>query len=336
MLEDQDDRPEADDDRDRDHDPDAVGPADNAGEAVAEPENPRAGFVALVGAPNAGKSTLLNALVGAKVSIVSPKVQTTRARVLGIVIEGDSQIVFVDTPGIFEPRKRLERAMVAAAWKGAEDADEILVLVDSSRRGGIDDNTRAIVARLKETGRKALAALTKVDLIRRDRLLGLAAELDAEGVFTEIFMISAVTADGMEGLRKALAARMPAGPWLYPADQISDMPMRLIAAEIVREKLFLQLHEELPYSATVETETWEEFQDGSVRIGCQITVRREGQRAIVLGKGGTRIKSLGLAARKELEEFLERRVHLKLHVRVREDWAENPEHYKPWGLDFNA
>jgi len=301
-----------------------------------EPENPRAGFIALVGAPNAGKSTLLNALVGAKVSIVSPKVQTTRARVLGIVIEGDSQIVFVDTPGIFEPRKRLERAMVAAAWKGAEDADEILVLVDSTRRGGIDDNTRAIIERLRAGGRKAMAALTKIDLIRRDALLALAAELDAAGVFTEIFMISAVTGDGLDGLRRTLADRVPAGPWLFPADQISDMPMRLIAAEIVREKLFLQLHEELPYSATVETETWEEFQDGSVRIGCQITVQREGQRAIVLGKGGQKIKSLGLSARKELESFLERRVHLVLHVRVRDNWTENPEHYRSWGLDFNA
>lgn len=301
-----------------------------------EPENPRAGFVALVGAPNAGKSTLLNALVGAKVSIVSPKVQTTRARVLGITIEGDSQVIFVDTPGIFAPKRRLERAMVAAAWQGAQDADEVLLLVDSSRRGGIDQDTRNIVERLKATGRRAMAALTKVDLIRRDRLLGLAAELDGTGIFSEIFMVSALTGDGLDGLRGALAGRMPQGPWLYPADQISDMPMRLIAAEIVREKLFLQLHEELPYSAAVETESWEEFEDGSVRISAQITVMRDSQRAIVLGKGGQRIKGIGLAARLELEKFLERRVHLVLHVRVREDWTENREHYRSWGLDFDA
>jgi GTP-binding protein Era len=299
------------------------------------PERPRAGFVALVGAPNAGKSTLLNALVGAKVSIVSPKVQTTRARVLGITIEGDSQIVFVDTPGIFEPRKRLERAMVAAAWQGADDADDVLLLVDASRHD-LDQNTRAIVEKLKATGRKVMAALTKIDLIRRDKLLGLAAELDATGVFSEIFMISAVTGDGIPQLREMLAGRMPEGHWLYPADQISDMPMRLIAAEIVREKLFLQLHQELPYAAAVETETWEEFEDGSVRISAQITIQRESQRAIVLGKGGQRIKAIGQSARRELEEFLERRVHLMLHVKVREDWADNPEHYRPWGLDFNA
>jgi GTP-binding protein Era len=312
----------------------AHGPGDD--DLQPEPENPRAGFVALVGAPNAGKSTLLNALVGAKVSIVSPKVQTTRARVLGITIEGDAQVIFVDTPGIFAPKRRLERAMVAAAWQGAQDADEVLLLVDSARRGGIDQDTRGIVERLKATGRKAMAALTKVDLIRRDRLLGLAAELDETGIFSEIFMVSAPTGDGLDTLRHALAERMPRGPWLYPADQISDMPMRLIAAEIVREKLFLQLHEELPYSAAVETETWEEFEDGSVRISAQITVMRDSQRAIVLGKGGQRIKGIGLAARLELEKFLERRVHLVLHVRVREDWTENREHYRSWGLDFDA
>lgn len=299
------------------------------------PEHPRCGFVALVGAPNAGKSTLLNALVGAKVSIVSPKVQTTRARVLGITIEGDSQVIFVDTPGIFGARKRLERAMVAAAWQGAADADLVVLLVDASRRQ-LDEDTRSIIATMKETGRRCLAALTKIDLINKERLLVLAEALDREGVFDEIFMVSAVTGDGVPEFLRTLAARMPEGPWLYPEDQISDMPMRLLAAEIVREKLFLQLHQELPYSVTVEVEAWEEFEDGSVRIACEVYVERDGQKAIVLGKGGSRIKSIGQAARQELEAFLERRVHVILHVKVRERWTENPEHYRSWGLDFNA
>lgn len=303
--------------------------------ATAMPENPRCGFVALVGAPNAGKSTLLNAMVGAKVSIVSPKVQTTRSRVLGITIEGDSQVLFVDTPGIFGPKRRLDRAMVAAAWQGASDADLVLLLVDSSRKR-MDEDTRAIIARLKESGRPCLAALTKIDLVDKGKLLGLAAELDAEGIFTEIFMISATTGDGIDGLRRALAGRVPEGPWLYPEDQISDMPMRLLAAEIVREKLFVQLHQELPYAATVETEQWEEFEDGSAKINCEIYVQRESQKAIVLGKGGSRIKTIGQAARQELEAFLDRRVHLILHVKVRENWIDNPEHYSPWGLDYNA
>lgn len=315
------------------HDDPTDPPAGDAGGRF--PENPRCGFVALVGAPNAGKSTLLNALVGAKVSIVSPKVQTTRSRVLGITIEGDSQILFVDTPGIFGPKRRLDRAMVAAAWQGAADADLVLLLVDSARRR-MDEDTRAIIARLKEDGRPCLAALTKIDIVDKGRLLGLAAELDAEGIFTEIFMISATAGDGIEGLRRTLAGRVPEGPWLYPEDQISDMPMRLLAAEIVREKLFLQLHQELPYAATVETELWEEFEDGSAKINCEIYVQRESQKAIVLGKGGSRIKAIGRAARQELEAFLERRVHLILHVKVRENWVDNPEHYRSWGLDYNA
>ena len=299
-----------------------------------EPENPRCGFVALVGAPNAGKSTLLNAMIGAKVSIVSPKVQTTRSRVLGITIEGDSQILFVDTPGIFTPKKRLERAMVAAAWQGAQDADLVGVLIDASRRG-IDDDARGLIAALQEQQRQAILILNKIDLVKhREHLLGLTAELNASGIFTDTFMVSAATGDGVQDLRRFLAERLPEGPWLYPEDQISDMPMRLLAAEVTREKLFLQLHQELPYAATVETEEWEEFQDGSVKIRQVVYVQRESQKAIVLGKGGARIKQIGQAARTELEAFLERRVHLMLFVKVRENWAEDPERYSVWGLDF--
>lgn len=304
-------------------------------EDVGMPETLRCGFVALVGSPNAGKSTLLNAMVGSKVSIVSPKVQTTRVRVLGITIEGGSQLLFVNTPGIFRPKRRLDRAMVAAAWQGADDADVIAVLFDSTRRG-IDDDTRGIIERLKEQNRKAVLLLNKIDLVRRDVLLGLAEKLNAEGVFTDIFMISASTGDGVDDFKRYLTGTVPEGPWLYPEDQISDMPMRLIAAEVTREKLFLQLHQELPYAATVETEEWEEFDDGSVRIGQVIFVRRESQRAIVLGKGGARIKQIGQAARLELEDMLEQRVHLKLFVKVREDWEDDPERYEPWGLDYKA
>ncbi|AWK89031.1 GTPase Era [Azospirillum thermophilum] len=299
------------------------------------PEHPRCGYVALVGAPNAGKSTLLNAMIGSKVSIVSPKVQTTRTRVLGITIAGDSQLIFVDTPGIFRPKRRLDRAMVAAAWQGAEDADVICVLYDVSRRS-IDEDTRGIVARLKELKRPAILILNKIDLVKREVLLGIADSFQQEGVFTDIFMVSASTGDGIAHLRKWLADRMPEGPWLFPEDQISDMPMRLLAAEVTREKLFLQLHQELPYSATVETEAWEEFEDGSVKISQVIFVQRESQKAIVLGKGGQRIKALGKAARTELEDMLERRVHLILFVKVREDWVDDPERYEAWGLDFGA
>src|SRR3954467_10324466 len=220
------------------------------------PEHPRCGFVALVGAPNAGKSTLLNNIIGQKVSIVSPRVQTTRTRVLGIATEGDSQIVFIDTPGIFSPKKRLERAMVAAAWQGATDADLVVLLVDAARKS-IDADTRAIIARLKESGRQAMLALNKIDLIKRDKLLALASELNAEGIFTDTFMISAETGDGVKDLRNLLASRVPDGPWHFPGDQLSDIPMRLLAAELVREKIFLQLYQELPYSATVEPEGWE-------------------------------------------------------------------------------
>ncbi|WP_246149159.1 GTPase Era [Skermanella pratensis] len=304
-------------------------------EQAPMPEHPRCGFVALVGAPNAGKSTLLNTMIGAKVSIVSHRVQTTRTRVLGIATEGDSQVIFVDTPGIFAPKKRLERAMVAAAWQGASDADLVVQLVDAARKS-IDGDTRAIIAKLKASGRQAILALNKIDLIKRDKLLALSAELNAEGIFTDTFMISAETGNGVDDLRRHLASRMPEGPWHFPSDQLSDIPMRLLAAEIVREKLFLQLYQELPYSATVEPEGWEEFDDGSVKISMVVFTERDSQKAIILGKGGQRIKQIGATARTELEEMLERRVHLFLHVKVREEWTNDPERYRDWNLDYNA
>lgn len=294
----------------------------------------RAGFVAIVGAPNVGKSTLLNRLVGAKVSIVSPKVQTTRTRVLGICIEGPAQVIFIDTPGIFQPRRRLDRAMVAAAWSGTADADDVLLLVDASR--GLDRNTAAIVEKLKRAERKIILAINKVDLVKKPDLLALAAELDKTGVFTDTFMISAETGDGVADLMAFLAGRVPAGPWLFPEDQISDMPGRLTAAEITREQLYLQLHKELPYAAAVETETWKDQDDGSVRIEQVVYVERGSQKAIVLGKKGSRIKSIGEAARKELEEIFECRVHLFLFVKVRDNWGDDPERYRDLGLDFDA
>lgn len=300
---------------------------------MADPAK-RCGFIALIGAPNAGKSTLLNRLVGTKVSIVSPKVQTTRTRVLGIALRGAAQAIFIDTPGIFEPRRRLERAMVAAAWSGAADADDVVVLVEATR--AVSKDTRRIVEGLAKAGRKAILALNKIDLVKRQKLLGLAAELNETGVFTDIFMISATTGDGVEDLMSVLVSRLAEGPWLFPEDQVSDMPARLLAAEITREKLFIQLHEELPYSLTVETESWENFRNGSVRIGQIVYVQRDTQKAIVLGKGGQRIKSVGADAREELEQILDRKVHLFLHVKVRANWIDNPERYRDWGLDFNA
>ncbi len=294
----------------------------------------RAGFVAIVGAPNVGKSTLLNRLVGAKVSIVSPKVQTTRTRVLGICIEGPAQIIFIDTPGIFQPRRRLDRAMVAAAWSGTADADDVLLLVDASR--GLDRNTAAIVKKLKRAERKVILAINKVDLVNKPDLLALAAELNETGAFTDTFMISAETGDGVADLMAFLAGRVAAGPWLFPEDQISDMPGRLTAAEITREQLYLQLHKELPYAAAVETETWKDQDDGSVRIEQVVYVERASQKAIVLGKKGSRVKSIGEAARKELEEIFERRVHLFLFVKVRGNWGDDPERYRDLGLDFDA
>ena len=296
------------------------------------------GFVALIGAPNAGKSTLLNRFAGAKVSIVSPKVQTTRTRVLGIRIEGDTQIIFIDTPGIFRPRRRLDRAMVAAAWGGAGEADHICLLVDATRfrDGEADPDTRRIVGRLKETGGRAVLAINKVDAVSKPALLEMAAVLDGEGVFSEAFMVSAEKGGGTGDLLAHLTSLMAPGPWLFPEDQISDMPRRLLAAEITREKLYLQLHQELPYAATVETDSWEEQEDGSARIQQTIYVERDSQKAIVLGKGGARIKQLGRTAREELQELLEQRIHLFLFVKVRDKWGDDPARYRDWGLDYNA
>ncbi|HVA34966.1 MAG TPA: GTPase Era [Stellaceae bacterium] len=293
----------------------------------------RCGHVALIGAPNAGKSTLLNRLVGSKLAIVTPKVQTTRARLLGIMIHGGTQIILVDTPGIFEPKRRLERAMVKAAWAGAKDADIIVVLVDASR--GLDEDTARIIDGLRAAKRRALLALNKVDVVKRIELLPLAQAFDREGVFDRVFMISAFTGDGVEDLKAYLANALPTGPWLYPEDEITDAPLRLMAAEATREQIFRQLHQELPYSATVETEKWEDRPDGSVRIDQIIHVAREGQKAIVLGHGGRQIKSIGAAARAELEKVFDRRVHLFLQVRVTENWTEDRERYAAMRLDFD-
>ncbi len=295
----------------------------------------RCGFIALIGAPNAGKSTMLNALVGAKVAIVSPKPQTTRMRVLGIAIEGTSQLIYVDTPGIFQPRRRLDRAMVSAAWSGAGDADIVALLVDASPTRASCDS-RDIVARLNETGRPAMLILNKIDLTDRPRLLSIAADLNAGFPFTDTFMVSARTGDGLDDLRRAFAAQVPESPWLYPEDQLSDLPTRLLAAEITREQLYLQLGQELPYASTVEHEKWDEREDGSVSIYQVILVERPNQKAIVIGKGGAKIKAIGEAARKELTQALDRPVHLFLHVKVREEWAEDAGHYREIGLDWKA
>jgi GTPase len=294
----------------------------------------RCGYVALVGAPNAGKSTLLNVLVGAKVSIVSPKVQTTRARALGIAIEGAAQIVYVDTPGIFAPKRRLERAMVSAAWSGAKDADLVVLLVDSAR--GVDADTRRIVDGLKTAGRRAVLVLNKIDLVKRETLLALASQLNEEGIFDPVFMISALTASGVEDLKRHLAGAVPPGPWLFPEDQLSDMPQRLLAAEITREQVFLQLHDELPYASTVETEAWEEFKDGSAKISQTIYVQRPSQKAIVLGQGGRQVKQIGARARAEMEQAFGHRVHLFLFVKVREGWTDDRERYRAMGLEFES
>lgn len=295
----------------------------------------RCGYVAILGAPNAGKSTLLNRLVGTKVSIVSPKVQTTRTRVLGIALAGAAQVVFIDTPGIFAPKRRLERAMVHAAWSGAADADLVVLVVDASRKS-VGEDARAIIDGLAKAGRKAILALNKIDLVKRERLLGLAAELDATGIFTDVFMISAETGDGVGDLMAAIVGRLPEGPWLFPEDQVSDMPMRLIAAEVTREHLFRQLHDELPYAIAVESESWEEFKDGSVKITQVVYVQRDSQKAIVLGQGGRRIKAVREAAQAELAQMLERRIHLFLHVKVREGWPEDRERYRDLGLEYDV
>ena len=303
---------------------------------MTAPAPTRCGYVALIGAPNSGKSTLLNALVGAKVSIVSPKVQTTRRRVLGIAIHEGAQIVFVDTPGIFAPRpgRRLERAMVSAAWAGAEDADLRVLLVDVTRPD--DADTRAIVERLKAAGRKCVLALNKIDLVRPPVLLEIADRLAKHGIFEPFFMISGLSGDGVADLKRHLAAALPEGPWLYPEDQLSDLPERLMAAEVTREQIFLQLRNELPYASTVETDKWEERKDGSVRIEQTIFVERPSQKGIVLGEHGQRIKLIGARARAELEAFLGRRVHLFLFVRVEKAWTEDRERYEAIGLDFEG
>jgi len=300
--------------------------------AESHPQDTRCGFVALIGAPNAGKSTLLNTLVGSKVTIVSHKVQTTRALVRGIALEGDAQLIFVDTPGIFAPKRRLDRAMVTSAWSGAHDADAIAVLIDA--RKGLDEEAEAILTGLAEARQPKLLLLNKIDLVEREKLLALAKDANERATFAATFMISALTGDGVKDAKLWLAAKMPVGPWLYPPDQMSDAPLRQLAAEITREKLFHRLHQELPYQSTVETESWKDLRDGSVRIEQTIYVERESQRKIVLGKGGAAIKAIGAEARKEIAQIAEKPVHLFLFVKVREGWGDDPERYRGMGLEF--
>ncbi len=294
----------------------------------------RAGFIALIGEPNAGKSTLLNRMVGAKVSIVTHKVQTTRTRIRGVAMEGDAQLVFVDTPGLFKPRRRLDRAMVAAAWGGAADADVVVLMVEAHR--GITEGVERILEGLEEIGqgRTVALAINKIDKVPSEKLLTLTKDLNARYPFAETFMISAEKGHGVDDLRKWLASELPEGPWLYPEDQIADLPLRMIAAEMTREKLTLRLHQELPYQLTVETENWEERKDGSAKIDQVIYVMRDGHKGIVLGKRGETIKAVSQAARAELEEFLDRKIHLFLQVKVRPNWLEESERYSEMGLDF--
>ena len=299
----------------------------------------RCGFVAVLGAPNAGKSTLVNALVGAKVSIVTQKVQTTRMPVRGIALKDNVQIVFVDTPGIFAPKRRLDRAMVKAAWTGAADADAILVVVDApdlvARHTGLSaQDTDRIVEGLKASGKRAALVLNKIDGMKRTDLLPLTEALNQTGVFDRVFMVSALKGEGLGEIAAFCAERMPEGPWLFPEDQIADIPSRLLAAELTREKVYLRLHDELPYASTVVTDAWTEKEDGSVRIDQTIFVEREGQKGIVIGKGGQTIKTIGELARKEMEELFGRRVHLFLHSKVSEGWGERPDYYREWGLEF--
>jgi len=305
------------------------------------PDPTTCGYVALIGAPNAGKSTLLNALVGAKVAIVSPKVQTTRARLTGIAIEGTAQIVFIDTPGIFAPKRRLDKAMVADAWSGADDADVVALLVDARRPVAVtNDDTQRIIEGLKKSKRRAILVINKVDAVKRPELLALAKHMNAEALedgsplFTEVYMISALTGDGVADLGKTFAAAMPVSPWLFPEDQIATAPWRYLAAETTREKLFINLHQELPYNLTVETEAWEERKDGSVKIDQVIYVTRPGHKGIVLGNKGALIKKIGQDSRKDLEEQMGRRVHLFLFVKVRENWLDDPERFREMGLQF--
>jgi GTP-binding protein Era len=292
----------------------------------------RCGFVALIGAPNAGKSTLLNALVGSKVTIVSHKVQTTRALIRGIAVDGKSQIIFVDTPGIFAPKRRLDRAMVTTAWTGAHDADLVSLLIDA--RKGVDEEAESILERIAEVKTRKILILNKIDLVPRDKLLALTKIANEKAKFEATFMISALTGDGVHDLKQWLAERMPLSPWLYPADQMSDAPMRQLAAEITREKLFERLHQELPYHSTVETESWKELRGGDVRIEQTIYVERESQRKIVIGKGGQTLKSIGESARREITDIVEHKVHLFLFVKVREGWGDDPERYRQMGLEF--
>lgn len=324
----EDDLPEDDEDDDFD---DELDRAERA--PLAPLEGPtRCGFVALLGAPNAGKSTLTNALVGTKVSIVSHKVQTTRSIVRGIALDGAAQVVLVDTPGIFAPKRRLERAMVSSAWTHAADADVIALLVDANR--GLDEDIEALLGQLKDIRKPRALILNKIDLIRRDSLLALAAAITERVPFDRVFMVSALTGDGVVDVRRWFAETVPPGPWLYPEDQVSDAPMRMLAAEITREKMFLRLHDELPYRSTVETESWKELRNGSVRIEQTIFVERESQRKIVLGKGGNTIKTISTESRKEISEIIEQPVHLFLFVKVRESWADDPERYREMGLEF--
>jgi GTP-binding protein Era len=301
-------------------------------EPTQQQHGTRCGFIALIGAPNVGKSTLVNAIVGSKVTIVSHKVQTTRALVRGIALVGAAQLIFVDTPGIFRPKRRLDRAMVNTAWGGAHDADLVAVLIDAQR--GIDEEADTILSGLANVRQPKVAVINKVDLVEKPALLTLAKALSERVAFEAVFMVSALKGGGLDGVKAWLAAHVPAGPWLYPEDQISDAPMRSLAAEITREKLYHRLHQELPYQSTVETTMWTERPDGSVRIEQTIFVERESQRKIVLGKGGQSIKAIGAQARKEIATLIEQPVHLFLFVKVREGWGDDPERYREMGLDF--
>ena len=301
-------------------------------DAAGPPAETRCGFVALIGAPNVGKSTLVNALVGSKVTIVSRKVQTTRALIRGIVIEGNAQIILVDTPGIFSPKRRLDRAMVSTAWSGAHDADLVCVLLDA--KAGIDEEADKILTKVASVDHEKILVLNKVDLVPREKLLALTKAANERLAFARTFMISALSGDGVGDLRRALADMVPAGPFLYPEDQMSDAPMRQLAAEITREKIYQQLHQELPYQSTVETDSWTERKDKSIRIEQTIFVERESQRKIVLGKAGATIKSIGAESRKELAEITGVPVHLFLFVKVRENWGDDPDRYREMGLDF--
>ena len=298
-------------------------------------DDTKAGFVALIGAPNAGKSTLMNAVVGQKISIVTPKVQTTRSRVRGIVMHGNSQIIFVDTPGIFKPKRRLDRAMVSAAWQGADDADILLLLHDCARKT-IDDDTLAIMNSLRDLGRPVSLVLNKIDLVTPEQLLKRTKELSDMMDFEQVFMISATKENGLDDLLSFLADKVMIGPYLFDPDDLSDLPMRLMAAEIMREKLFLNLHQELPYQLTVETDHWRDREDGSVEIRLTIYVQREGHRGIVLGKGGQTLKRIGMMARHELEDVFDTKVHLLSHVKYRKDWMDDKARYQDWDLDFDA